>query len=415
MADHHQQHQSPIASVFCPPPINIVICSNTFVKFLEGGVEVVGLVLHIDAVREVMSMRLFLTWEAVKERIGLNGCVDNVSFWPKDGCHPPYYVCDTDLVVNDVPTSKIFGLAFVFYDTSPNVRLVNGMRNTYRVTSCTWFSRNLITHGITFSSFPTECFPQIVMSSFPSVIFTQLLSIKRKLQQILNTQSLSSKNSSSAQVDNIDNYTWLYMVRDSPVEIQNSLVVSRASDVVLDEFIQRSWREQQLSFWVGDENHLAYAQSLFGLNFGVGIRFTVSCRLNRNESYAKASRTIAASDTLNILPFESTSRELVRRGVFFKYKPASRVLSIIVRYHRLIGEINFLNHLEARGMAPYTPDNDGSNMMDNYPFHYNVLVDGCNIEQYNFGCNHVRLSDSRVLSKEAVIGLINRDLQQRVL
>jgi hypothetical protein len=74
-----------------------------------------------------------------------------------------------------------------------------------------------------------------------------------------------------------------------------------------------------------------------------------------------------------------------------------------------------LNHLEARGMAPYTPDNDGSNMMDNYPFHYNVLVDGCNIEQYNFGCNHVRLSDSRVLSKEAVIGLINRDLQQRVL
>jgi hypothetical protein len=410
MADHHQRHQSPIVSLLCPPPINVVVCSNTFVKFRHGAQEVVGLVLQVDAVREMVSMRLFLTWEAVKERIALIGNVNNISLWPKDGRYPPFYICDTDLVVDDIPTSSIVGLAFVFYDTSPNIRVVNGMRNTYRVTSCTWFARNLITHGITFSSFPTERFPNVVMSSFPSMIFTQLLSIKRRLQQILNTRSLSGKNSSSAQVENIDNYTWMYIIRDSPAEVENSLVVSRAGDVVMDEFIQRSWREQQLSFWVGDENHLGYAQSLFGLNFGVGVRFTVSCRLKRNEPYAEASRTIDASDTLNIVPFENTSRELVRRGVFFKYKPASKVLSIIVRYRRLIGAINFSQHLEARGMAPYARNDDDASDVIDYPFHYNVLVDGCNIEQYNFGTNLVRLSDSRVLSKDDVISLIERDL-----
>jgi len=387
-----------------------VVCCNTFVKFWHGAEEVVGLVLHVDAVKEVVSMRLFLTWQALKERIGHIANVDDISLWPKDGRHPPFYVCDTDLVLDDIPTSTIVGLAFVFYDTSPTIRVINGMKNTYRVTSCTWFARNLITHGITFSSFPTERFPNVVMSSFPSMIFTQLLSVKRRLQQLLNTRSLSGKNSSSAQVDNIDDYTWMHMIRDSPAEIENALIVSRAGDVVGDEYIQRSWREQQLSFWVGDEHHLAYAQSLFGLNFGVGVRFTVSCRLKRNETYAESSRAIDASDTLNIVPFERMSRELVRRGVLFKYKPASKVLSIVVRYRRLIGETNYLTHLVARGMAPYAPDDGGSDMMDIYPFHYNVLVDGCNIEQYNFCTNHVRLSDSRVLSKHTIIGLINRDL-----
>jgi hypothetical protein len=77
-------------------------------------------------------------------------------------------------------------------------------------------------------------------------------------------------------MDIIDFYTWLYIVKDAPIIIETPSVVSRAGDVIIDEFINRSWREQQLSFWIGDENHLAYAQALFSVNFGVGVRFTVS-------------------------------------------------------------------------------------------------------------------------------------------
>jgi hypothetical protein len=152
MADHHQRHQSPIVSLLCPPPINVVVCSNTFVKFRHGAQEVVGLVLQVDAVREMVSMRLFLTWEAVKERIALIGNVNNISLWPKDGRYPPFYICDTDLVVDDIPTSSIVGLAFVFYDTSPNIRVVNGMVCTKSYHS--WHNFLILS----YRAFPQRCY-----------------------------------------------------------------------------------------------------------------------------------------------------------------------------------------------------------------------------------------------------------------
>jgi hypothetical protein len=111
------------------------------------------------------------------------------------------------------------------------------MKNKYHVTSCVWFSLNVTTHGITFVPFPSEHFLAILMPCFPSMIFTQLISIKRSLRQLLNTRSLSS--------------TWLYLVRDASMVIENSSVVSCAVDIVIDEFIQHSCRGQQLSFWIG--------------------------------------------------------------------------------------------------------------------------------------------------------------------
>jgi hypothetical protein len=401
-----QQQPLPLVSILCPPPVNVVICSNTFVKFRHGSQEVLGLVVAVLPLTLAVSIRLFLSWDDVKERIGANHLPPNISFWPKDNLHPPFYLCDTDIVVNDVPTSNIVGLAFVFHDTNPCIRLITGMKNTYRVTSCVWLSLNVITHGLTFVPFPSERFPAILKSCFPSMIFTQLVGIKRSLQRILNTRSLSSKNYSVTQIENIDYYTWLYLVRDAPIVIETSSVVSRAGDVVIDEFIQRSWREEQLSFWIGDENQLAHAQALFGINIGVGVRFTVSCRLGRNTSYAEASREIAPTDTLNIVPFENESIELVRRGVQFKYKTASKVLTLTVRYRRVIGRSNFHAHLEARGMVRITNEDE----VNIYPLHHDVLVDGCNVEQYNFSCNTVRLSDNRHLRIDNIINLIDRDL-----
>ncbi len=121
-------------------------------------------------------------------------------------------------------------------------------------------------------------------------------------------------------------------MNDLPVPIQNSLVVSCVGEIFVDEFIQRSWREPQLSFWIGDEEHLEYAQALFGLNFVIGVHFTVSCQLKKNDSYVEALRAIDTSDTLNVVPFENSSHELVCRGVAFRYKPGSRLLSMTVRY-----------------------------------------------------------------------------------
>jgi hypothetical protein len=106
------------------------------------------------------------------------------------------------------------------------------------------------------------------------------------------------------------------------------------------------------------------------------------------------------------VPFENESIELVRRGVQFKYKTVSKVLTLTVRYRRVIGRSNFHAHLEARGMVRITNEDE----VNIYPLHHDVLVDGCNVEQYNFSCNTVRLSDNRHLRIDNIINLIDRDL-----
>ena len=118
------------------------------------------------------------------------------------------------------------------------------------------------------------------------------------------------------------------------------------------------------------------------------------------------SREINQSDTLNVIPFEDTCCELVRRGVYFKYKPRSKILSITVRYRRLVGSQNFQPHLEARGMV-HLPDDEEE---ETFPFHQDTLVDGCKIDQYNINTRLVRLSDNRHLNAMDVINLILRDM-----
>ena len=398
--------QSPIVSMLCPPPVNAIITNNTFVQFDRGQGIKVGLVLNLNPVQRLVSIRLFLCWDDVVERIGLANIPENISFWPTDNRNSPHYICDTDIILSDVPLQNILGLAFVFFDSSSKIREIAGMRNTYRVTSCVWFSRHLITHGNTFKSFPSERFPSIVLSCFPSTIFTQLICVKREIQRLLNTRSLSSKNSAVVHVQNIDMYTWMYMLKESPVRIEASSIVTRSSLVHFDEFIQVSHRETQLSIWLGDSTHLAFGQALFGMSFGIGVRFTVSCRLPRGQTYAEALQQIDPSRTLNVIPFEDNCREVVRRGIHFRYKPASKVLSVTVRYRRMIGAQNFLPHFQVRGMV-HVHDEDGR---DIYPFHRDVLVDGCNIEQYNFLTRTVRLSDNRHLHINDVIDILNRDL-----
>ncbi len=197
------------------------------------------MILSVNPLQLSFPIRLFLTWKEVKDRIGMH-LPQNVSFWPSNSLHPPHYICDTDIILYNIPSSNVIGLAFVFYDTSPRIREISGMRNTYRVTSCVWFSQNVITHGVTFKPFPSEHFPSILLSCFPSMIFTQLTCVKQELQCVLNTQSLNSKNSAVVHISNIDMYTWMYIMKDLPVIIEAGDAITRLGVVHFDEFIQTS-------------------------------------------------------------------------------------------------------------------------------------------------------------------------------
>lgn len=107
-------------------------------------------------------------------------------------------------------------------------------------------------------------------------------------------------------------------------------MVTHAGFVSFDEYIQRSQREVQLSIWVGSTNHLSYVQGLFSLSFGIGVRFMVRCRLPRSQTSIEVSQEISPSATLNVVPFEEDCQELVRRGVYFNYRPTSKLLTIVV-------------------------------------------------------------------------------------
>jgi hypothetical protein len=128
--------------------------------------------------------------------------------------------------------------------------------------------------------FHQSTFPYILLPFFPSMIFNQLTCVKQELQCMLNTRSLNSKNSAVIHILNIDMYTWMYMLKDAPVIVEAGGAITHAGAVHFEEFIQTSCREPQLSFWIGSSHHLAFAQGLFGLSFGIGVRFTLSCWLH---------------------------------------------------------------------------------------------------------------------------------------
>jgi hypothetical protein len=64
--------QSPICSLLCPPPINIIVTSNTFVQFNCDGSVKDGLVLAVNPLQCMLHIHLFLTWKEVKDLIGLH-------------------------------------------------------------------------------------------------------------------------------------------------------------------------------------------------------------------------------------------------------------------------------------------------------------------------------------------------------
>ena len=196
----------PTSSIFIPFPVGIHV--NTFVRLHDDSVV---LIVELNAGQRRMKVRHFLSHQQLLQHASniIDGNV--ISFFPERTRFSPFYICDSD-ITSHIDEHSIAGLAFVFHVDDPLVSELIGISHTYRVSSCFKSSMMIIEHGKTFESFPSMAFPAVLPSCFPSTLFKQILSIKRKVQVALNSRSISGKNRVTCTVDNIDMLTWRYIL-----------------------------------------------------------------------------------------------------------------------------------------------------------------------------------------------------------
>ena len=101
------------------------------------------------------------------------------------------------------------------------------MANTYLVSSYFDSSSLIVRHGRTFNSFPSERFQQIFPTCHASDLWFKVLSLKRKIQDKLNTRGMSRQNTQVVFLDNFDINAWDYVVKVCRAEVLTSSVVVR--------------------------------------------------------------------------------------------------------------------------------------------------------------------------------------------
>jgi hypothetical protein len=60
----------PLVPLLCPPPINVILTANTFVRFLHNNQVNVGLVLSVNPMEQLLCIQLFLSWVDVVHQVG---------------------------------------------------------------------------------------------------------------------------------------------------------------------------------------------------------------------------------------------------------------------------------------------------------------------------------------------------------
>jgi hypothetical protein len=406
----------PVTLMLIPHPVNLIVTANTFIRFLsDHGREDIGLVVIVDPVRSLVTVRLFLTWTTLSERIGEQR-LGGVSLWPKRfSSKPPTFLCDSDVEVV-VPTSNVLGLAFVLYEDEPVLRQLEGMQHMYVVSSFYSSLNNSVHHFRSFQSFPSTQHPTLMSTCFPSSIFKQILRLKSKMQQALNTRSVRSSNSVVISVENFSISTWEYMTKDLStrgIVILTSSVVLKSSFMESDTFVVQKYRGEVLSFNLALPNHLNIAQSLFGTTFGVGVRFIVPCSVRgaANGASVENSRAIHYGDVINVIPFSLNDGHnySVHRGVFFRYIPMTSTLSVTVRFIRVHRRDEMQMYLRQRDISVAEDDavaDDDIN--DNaFPLHSDVEVYNKKIKSVCFDTSTVTLSDDSTLGIAEVIQYYN--------
>jgi len=384
-------------SLFIPAPVNIYICTNTFVKFIDGhGEVIVGQVVDIHQGMSTVTMRRFLT---PAQLISMHAEVQiaNVAFWPTQLANQPPYLCATDIGIT-IKVDSIVGLAFVFYHDDPTTQQIQGLANCYIVSSVFSSSTGRVLHIRTFLSFPSLYAGSMLLSCFPSMIFQQLMTCKQKVQMLLNTRSKVKKCSGSCIIPNIDPLTWEYMRSLLPsAHYSYRNVVIKKSYLHNDEFMMEKYRAVQISTYLCLPEHLPMVQKLFGTAVGLGCRKIIRCSLKRRGLNARevTRHQIVYSDTLNVIPFEEEvhqTEELVRRGLELKFIAQESELTVKVHYRKLSGKFNIEPQLQIRNMA--VNHDDIAMIDDNYPLFADTTIFGATVKEIDLGNEIVTLSNN---------------------
>ncbi len=101
------------------------------------------------------------------------------------------------------------------------------------------------------------------------------------------------------------------------------IIVTKKTYLLRDESHVEKFRRQQFTIDFTFPADLVLAQNLFGSCVGVGARQLIWCSLKQQwlNATAPISHAISYSDTMNVIPFEGTSEEIIRRGLQLKYIP----------------------------------------------------------------------------------------------
>jgi hypothetical protein len=421
----------PIASnvsFFIPSPVLIYVMPNTFVQFKRqsSASEEVGIIISINAEAHNLQVRLFLSWQQMMQRISPDR-IGNVSFWCRQNAkHPPFYLCDSDIVV-EIAASDIIGLAFVFHESDSILRQLDGLANTYVVTSI-YLSQSLkVEHAKTFFSFPCQV-NEALPTCCSSMIFEQITKIKNKIQLAMNTRSLKSKNVQSVQLENVHRLTWHYITRDSPnyrVEIVSSYGTVKVTFMENDSCVVQKWRELQETFLLSTAQHFRFAKLLLGTCVGVGVRCIIRCslknagRLERMES----CHQISVGDTINAIKFDGNDTIHVMRGITFRYMPSTSNLSVTIRFSRYNDARDVRAILKARNISTAQVDDDDMASMDNddasdatdegnvWPFHSNTEIEGSKIKDIDIRNQVVTMENNIRHTFNEAIDKINSSIQ----
>jgi len=332
----------PLLSIFLPD-CNIHVTTNTFVRFMEGETECLGMVIGIKVAERAFTVRRFVCFEQL--RLIVDNLRNDVSFWPRLGqSESPSYVCDSDIIV-EVGHAAVKGLAFVFFESDPSVRQVRGMANVFVASSFLNTKTMTLWHCQSFSSFPSTSPHRILNTCFPSTIFQQLIAVKSTMQSALNTRGKNARNRVVCKVDNFSPLAWVYIKSLLVVEVEISSVIAKSHYILRDELVVEKWRTTQEQVNLTLPEHLDCAQKVFGTSVGLGVRVFVPCQTGRSTGRVSSSHVISKTDTINVVPFEPEEQELVRRGIVLRYIPKLSQLTIIIRFRRVTGDTTILSSL----------------------------------------------------------------------
>ena len=388
----------PLLSIFLPE-IKIHVTTNTFIRFMEGETECLGMVIGIKVAERVFTVRRFLSSHQL--RLIVDNLRNDVSFWPHQS-ESPLYVCDSDIII-EVLHAAVKGLAFVFYKSDPFVRQVRGMAHVFIASS--FFNSNTMTlgHCQSFSSFPSTSPHGILSYCFPSTIFYQLIAVKVSIQSALNTRAKNARNRVVCKVPNFSVSTWDYIKSLLLQDVERSTVVSKTTFILKDELVVEKWRTKQELINLTLPEHLDCAQKIFGTSVGLGVRVFLPCPMGKSNGRVSSGRVICKTDTINVVPFEQEEQEIVRRGIVLKYTPSLGQLTVTIRFRRVTGEQRILPYLQSRG-AIYVEEEETE---DVWPLHSDTSFRNSFISKLNLRQEIVTLRSGETISFNQCINDIN--------